>query len=207
MKRHNLNSIIKTAVFISIINIVSVIEIPAQGTDYRKEVFGNIGYGKIYDDETNLGGGVGVGGGFGYRFTRRLGVDFEVNSLNHNRDAGVWEFDGRALTAGAGFQVHFLPESPAQPFIRAGLVWARYEANFESRVAEVPPIPNISYTQNVFGPEVGGGIRFFIGKRWSVRPEFRMTILDNSRDYVPGRSAIELPLCSPRFNLGIGYHW
>ncbi len=205
----NEQKIIFTALLLCIINILCANGAVAQGSEYRGEIFGNIGVVKIFDDETNLGNGVGYGGGIGYRFTRRLGVDFEVNSLNHRRDAGVWVIDGYALTAGGGLQVHFLPESTAQPFVRAAIVWARYHGTSRSNPTFEPGLPPQSITSNqtFYGPEIGGGIRFFAGKRWSIRPEFRMTLLNGTKDYLPGRDIIEPGLWAPRFNVAVAYHW
>ena len=51
----------------------------------KREVFGNIGVGKTYDDEGSLGKGINGGGGIGYRLTDRFGVEAEVNGFRTKR--------------------------------------------------------------------------------------------------------------------------
>jgi Outer membrane protein beta-barrel domain len=204
-------------VLINILLSLSTILLPemasAQDPDYKREVYGHVGYGKLLDDETNLGNGLAVGGGFGYRITRRLGVTLEVSRNGHRREESYIKIEGSALLIGGGLQYHFRAESNAQPYFRVGLSFAHYNGTFT-----YPPSPSFpgipqrpgfeeSGTQNFVGPEVGVGIKIFVNKKISIRPEARIAIHSGFHKYDPPRDILEPALWAPRFNIGIGYHW
>jgi hypothetical protein len=185
----------------------------AQGEPYKGEVFGNVGYNLLGDDEGSRGDGVSFGGGIGYRFSRRWGLVFEASRNGHHRETSEFEMDGYAALVGGALQYHLLAESKAQPYLRFGLSYARYEGRFVWKPVTPPPgFPaqpgSISSTsQNFLGPDLGVGVKVFVTPSVSIRPEFRLAALSGLRDYNPFRDVIEPPLFSTGFSVGIGYHW
>ena len=184
----------------------------AQDYEYKGEVYGNAGVGGMLDDETNLGKGLVVGGGLGYRFHRRWGVSFDVSRNAHHRDLGALKADGHAVLVGGSVQFFFRPETNVQPYLRFGANYARYHGTFTFKPSTPPfgtPVPGSSETgsQNFFGPDVGFGVRFFATKKISIRPEVRFAAHSGLRDYDFARDILEPGLWVGAFTVGVGYHW
>ncbi len=185
----------------------------AQDIDYKGEIYGNVGYGRLFDDETNLGTGLVVGGGIGYRFNRRWAVTFDVSRIGHQRETESYIFEGYALLVGGGLQYHFRPESKAQPYIRLGLSFAHYDGATIGKPflppPGFPPVPGFveNGTQNFLGPDIGVGVKIFVTKKISIRPEYSFAIHGGFHAYDPPRDILEPGLWAPRFTVGIGYHW
>jgi hypothetical protein len=178
----------------------------AQNPSYKGEVYGNIGYGLLSDDEGSRGRDVVFGGGIGYRFSRRWGLAIEASRNGHYRETASFAMDGYAALVGGALQYHLLAESKAQPYLRFGLSYARYEGRFILK-PPTPPGSGINGTQSFIGPDFGAGVKIFATERISVRPEFRVAPLRGLRGYAPHRDVVEPPLFATWFSVGIGYHW
>jgi len=208
--KHNwsLSSVLFSLLFIGLTNVVV-----AQDYQYKGEVYGNAGIGGMLDDETNLGQGLVVGGGFGYRFHRRWGVSFDVSRNAHHRDFGTSLItDGHAVLIGGSAQFFFRPDTSAQPYLRFGVNYARYQGSFTYKPFTPPfgaPVPGSIETgsQNFFGPDVGFGVRFFVTKKISIRPEVRFAAHNGLRNYDFARDILEPGLWVGSFTVGVGYHW
>lgn len=185
----------------------------AQDYEYKGEVYGNAGGSAMTDDETNLGKGLVVGGGLGYRFHRRWGLSFDISRNAHYRDFGTYlTADGHAVLIGGSAQFFFRPETSVQPYLRIGVNYARYKGTFTRKPFTPPfgtPVPGSSETgsQNFFGPDCGFGVRFFATKKISIRPEVRFAAHGGLRDYDFARDILEPGLWVGSFTIGVGYHW
>ena len=185
----------------------------AQDYRYKGEFYGNVGGNLMNDDETNLGKGLVVGGGIGYRFHRRWGVSFDVARNAHHRDFGTNLLaDGHAVLVGGSAQFFFRPETNAQPYLRLGVNYARYRGTYTVKAFTPPfgqPVPGSIKTgaQNFFGPDFGFGVRFFATKRLSIRPEVRFAAHSGTHEYNYARDILEPGLWIGSFTIGAGYHW
>jgi opacity protein-like surface antigen len=184
--------------------------------EYKGEVYGNFGYGSVADDDYSLGNGVVVGGGFGYRFSRRWGfaVDFSRNA--HSRDLSsegiVNKWDGHSLILNGSMVCHFRPESRTRPYLRFGVSYARQEHNeFYQETPSVFLDPfmgsetreeTLHATNDFVGLDLGFGVKIFVSERISIRPELRYATLS-----VIGDGGSPDVLWAPWFSVGIGYHW
>jgi hypothetical protein len=170
----------------------------AQEYDSRWEVFGTLGYGGTWDDEGGIGRGLDVGGGLGLRATRKLGFEGSINRVKHVRefDSSPVRFEGTAVFASANALYHF-SESRAQPFVTGGggAFW------HEDRSSGLGP-PRAPLEAGGFVFNFGGGVKVFLGKHVSLRPEFRIFIGDPG-----GGGGVEPPFSLMRGSIGVSYHW
>jgi opacity protein-like surface antigen len=167
--------------------------------DYTKkgELYGQIGLGVTYDDEGRIGNGFAAGGGVGYRFTPRLGAEFDINAFRHERNVAA----GQILFRGAGqfftgnLVFHF-KTGRVQPYVLAGAGGLLYDNQSFLGPAKPPQ------TRFGFAGDFGSGVKFFVNEHWSIRPEVRYYTGAN-----PRFGAIEGPVSNLRVSVGVGYHW
>jgi len=181
----------------------------AQASDSRSEVFFNVGHGKLLDDETNLGSGLVIGLGYGYRLNQRWSLVLEGSRNDHLRDRSgeSFKFEGHAYLVGGGLHYHFRPQTNFQPYLRFGLNYAHYSGTITRKTTIPPPGIEDSGSQSLVGPDVGVGIKIFASRKISIRPEYRFAIHSGLHKYDPARDIVEPGLWAPRFNIGIGFHW
>jgi len=169
----------------------------AQTASPRGEVFGSVGGGRAYDDEGNIGSGIDFGGGVGFRITPKFGIEGQVNRMIYERgfSSGVL-FKGSAVFTTANVIYHFSKEQ-AQPYVIAGVGFVHHENR-----SQFPVEPfTIKGSTNGFAFDFGAGIRIFINKQFSLRPEFRVFIGDAAG------SGVESPFSVMRGSLAFSYHW
>jgi len=161
----------------------------------RNEIFGAVGIGAAYHDEGSLGSGLNGGGGFGYRLSRRFGLEAEVNAFRTTRDYSSLypPFQASGVHA-MGSGLLYLNRGRAQTYLifGAGLMHVSNATGF----AGAQP----GSSTDGLAANVGAGIKIFVTEHLSLRPEFRI-YAGNSR------GAVEPPLGVLRLSLGIGYHW
>jgi len=158
--------------------------------DYKAEVFGEIGVSQIHDDESSLGTGFDFGGGIGFRPKSRIGVEFEIDYLSFSRDfpSGV-RFEGNTTNFGGNLQFYFAHGS-VEPYVFAGAGITHFDQTNTFPDSEI-----FESTQDSFAFPFGGGIRFFMSPRLSLRPEFRW-----SWNGISFMNQI-------RGSVSVGYHW
>ena len=168
----------------------------AFGQEYLKyEAFGTIGIGKTYDDEGSLGSGLNGSGGFGYRLARRFGVEAEVNAFRTTREFSSQFPPFRASgvhVTGSGLLYLNRGRAQAYLLLGAGLAHVRVKADFGGAPA-TPSGDGLAVT-------FGFGVKAFITKNLSLRPEVRVYSADAG-------NAIEAPFADLRVSMGVGYHW
>jgi opacity protein-like surface antigen len=188
---------IKLVVIAAVVFLMPVLSM-AQDNGMKWEVFGTAGYGKAYDDEGNIGSGLDLGGGFGYRITPKLGIEGTVNWFKHSREFGPpnpVRFEGTAISGAANLVYHF-SESKVQPFVTGGVGGLRHEDTSSGFGLFFPPRSASGFAYNF-----GGGVKIFVSRHVSLRPEGRILVANL------GSGGIEPPFSQFRFSMGIGYHW
>ncbi|MCI0337472.1 MAG: porin family protein [Acidobacteria bacterium] len=200
-------------VFLLLLIVMLAVAGFAQNESYKREVYGNIGYGMLGDDEGSHGRDLMFGGGFGYRLSRRWGLAIEASRNGNHRETAEFVMDGYAALVGGALQYHLLAERKTQPYLRFGLSYARYDGRFIPNPSTPPsgfsvqPGSGKSGAQNFIGPDFGIGAKIFVTKSVSIRPEFRVAPLRGLGGYEPFRHVLEPPLFASWFSVGIGYHW
>ena len=153
---------------------------------YRWEVFGTAGLAGIWSDESHLGNGFDYGGGVGLRLSRRFGLEFQAERATVSKSfaSGV-EFEGENSAVSGTVHICF-PVGRFEPYVFGGLGYA----SLEETSTFTEEAETYHSTTNVSRLEFGGGIRIFLSSNWSMRPEFRMALLNEVRGTV-----------------SVGYHW
>jgi hypothetical protein len=184
----------------------------AQAESRKKELFGTLGYGKLYEDEGSLGSGGIFGGGIGYRITGRSQVNFEFSVHNNERaDNRLFFSEGTTYITGGSYQYHFA-SGKVQPYIEVGAGWAHFDGMKGWRGYDLPgnegSVPEYSYKgkQDMWYWTIGGGIRFFLNDSLSVSPEVRW-LTGGGGSYQPGKDVIEPPLMIFWGGASVGYHF
>jgi len=167
----------------------------ASGQEFlKREVFGNIGVGKTYDDEGSLGKGINGGGGFGYRLTHRFGVEAEINGFQTKR---VFSPDFAPFRASGAFVLGnglwYLNRGRAQIFLIGGVGML----HVQNRVSFAG---SVDRSDNGVAMAFGAGVKIFVRPHILLRPEFRIYGGDSGQ-------AVETPFTDMRFSMGVGYTW
>ncbi len=162
----------------------------AQIPDYKTEVFGVVGGAAIHDDETYLGSGLNLGGGVGFRLSRRFGLNVEGYYNNSSRsfpDSG--RLESNATTLAADLHIYF-PIRKVEPYVLVGTGLTRFHqtGNFIDA--------NFNSTDSGYTLQWGGGARIFVTPQLSVRPEFKWVSSSNISFVNQLRGTVS-----------IGYHW
>lgn len=172
----------------------------ALSQDYRPkyEVFGTAGYGTTYDDEGGVGRGLDVGAGFGVRAIGKLGFEGSVNRIGHLREfaSSPVRFEGTGVFACANALYHF-SDSKAQPYVIGGIGLLHHEDRSSGLGPPRPPLSASGFAYNF-----GAGVKVFLNKHISLRPEFRVFVGDLGK-----AGGTEPPFSLLRGSVGIGYHW
>jgi hypothetical protein len=168
----------------------------ASGADFlKREVFGAVGLGRVYDDEGSLGRGINGGAGLGYRLSPRFGVEAEANFFGTSREFSPayppYRANGILLSAGG---LLYFARQTAQPYLvfGAGLLHFRNVSDFSGT--------STGRSGNGLALNAGFGVRIFASSHFSIRPEVRV---------YHGRAgnAPEAPFSYLRLAVGAGYHW
>jgi opacity protein-like surface antigen len=182
----------------------------AQDYAYRTEVFGSLGWGHFADSEGSLGNGANFGGGVGIRLSRRLGLEFDLSQARHARETsgGGLRFEGTG-TYFTGNLIYRFSQSRLQPYLFFGAGVMHYDGSIRSREFLDPFDPSIfrdTITEgsgNGFAWNVGFGLKTFLTRNLSLRPEVRF--FAGRPPFGPGIP--EPPLMVARASLALGYHW
>lgn len=146
---------------------------PALASAQSIEVFGNVGFHHLWDDEGRIGSGVPVGGGIGFRSPHGWGVEGLVDVLKATRDfdSGV-SFDSTS-TSVRGRLLKYFGSGQNQPYAGGGFGVTR----IESSRTEPPTISsNVFRSESTSGTLSGfAGLRIAVGTRGFVRPEFEIS--------------------------------
>jgi opacity protein-like surface antigen len=136
------------------------------------EVFGVTGGTQVWDDEGNLGFGVPLGGGVGFKSPQGWGIEaiVETQQTQRNFSSGV-SFDS-TFTAGRVRLLKYFGAGAAQPYAGGGLGIA----HITSSRTEPPGFGGVFSSSKSSGILSGfAGVRIPAGDRLFVRPEFEVS--------------------------------
>jgi hypothetical protein len=170
---------VRTSIVIALCLLPSLAAAQTPAERSRPEVLGTVAVGNLWDDESLLGLGVTGGGGIGYRWRERVGVEGRVEWFSHQRafTSGV-RFDAEG-TRVLGQVAYYWSNGKSQPFA-AGTVGAiRVTQTNEYPIVEpgAGGLPNRIDTDVVSGRVTdfvwggSGGVRIRLNDRLALRPE------------------------------------
>jgi hypothetical protein len=148
-----------------------VLLVPAFASAQSIEVFGVTGGTQVWDDEGNIGFGVPLGAGIGFKSPNGWGIEglFDTQKAERNFSSGV-RFDSTIIGARARVLKYF-GNSGVQPYAGGGLGFTQ----IESTRAEPPGFGGVfSSTSKAATISGFGGVRIPAGNRLFVRPEFEI---------------------------------
>jgi opacity protein-like surface antigen len=195
MKRQVLKQLIP---IVSVTLLTAVLPIKAvaqeQGEDYLATfgVFGSIGLGGYWGDESFSGNGASFGGSFAAFPLGLLGFEAGIDGGSHKREfsSGVSR-EGSTLHVFGDATVRFTT-SRLQPYITGGVGWLKSSTSrFE------PGFKRLDSEDDSLALNLAVGLLWFVSSRWSIRPEFRA--VNSASDAVIQRYY--------RASLGVGYHF
>ena len=155
-----------------ILCLALVLAAPVLASAQSIDVFGITGAVQVWNDESNIGLGVPVGAGIGFRSPFGWGVEALVERQNVERrfTSGV-RFDSTVMAARARFLKYFGREG-IQPYAGGGFGVTRVET---SRT-EPPGFGGVFSSEATSGTLSGvAGVRIPAGRRLFVRPEFEIS--------------------------------
>ena len=151
--------------------VALVIVLPGFASAQSIEVFGVTGGAYVWDDEGNIGVGVPLGAGIGFKSPNGWGVEglFDTQQAERNFSSGV-RFDSTLIGARARVLKYF-GKSRVQPYAGAGLGFTK----ITSTRTEPPGFGGVFSSTSKAGTISGfGGVRIPAGNRLFVRPEFEI---------------------------------
>jgi len=145
---------------------------PVLGSAQTIEVFGVTGASQVWDDEGNIGFGVPLGAGIGFRSPRGWGVEalFERERAERDFASGV-RFDS-TITAGRARLLKYFDAGSTQFYAGGGLG----VTHITSARSEPPGVGGIfTRTSKVASVSGFAGWRIPVGPRFFVRPEIEVS--------------------------------
>ena len=154
-----------------ILALIALILSPALVAAQSFEVFATSGVVQVWDDEGNIGTGVPIGGGVGFKSPHGWGVEALVETQKATRDfdSGV-SFDS-TVTAGRGRIIKYFGDGGTQPYAGGGLGVTRVKS------ARSEPFGGSIFRSTKTAGTVSGfaGVRIAAGNTLFVRPEFEFS--------------------------------
>ena len=155
-----------------LILVALVILAPAFASAQSLEIFGVTGGVQVWDDEGNIGFGVPIGGGIGFKSPNGWGIEgiFESQKAERNFTSGV-RFDS-TITAARARILKYFGNSRIQPYAGGGLGIT----HIKSTRTEPPGFGGVFDSTSKAGTVSGfAGVRIPAGSRLFVRPEFEIS--------------------------------
>lgn len=186
----------------SILTVVALLALPSMGAaqaqtrDPSLAFQGSLSCGQTWDDESRLGGGIGLETSVEVRVLRKLGLQLGVSGYTHDRafESDV-QFSGESLMFSGDVLYHF-SGTRAKPFLLGGvaLVRTRTRTSFPvfayddgghllltfdgSRFHPVQIGEQVNdYSENARGLTIGGGVEIPLGPRLVIRTEARTVFI------------------------------
>lgn len=151
--------------------LVALILSPVLASAQSIDVFATTGVVQLWDDEGNLGVGVPIGGGVGFKSPHGWGIEVlaETQKAERNFDSGV-RFDS-TVTAGRARILKYFGGGRTQPYAGGGLGVTRIKS------ARTEPFgSNVFRSTSTSGTFSGfAGVRIAAGNVLFVRPEFEIS--------------------------------
>src|SRR5687768_4639758 len=156
---------------VRILLFVAIFLSPVFASAQSLEIFATTGVVQLWDDEGNIGLGVPIGGGVGFRSPHGWGIEVlaETQKAERNFDSGI-RFDS-TVTAARGRIIKYFGDGGTQPYAGGGLGLTRIKS------ARTEPFGNNVFRSASTAGTVSGfaGVRIAAGDRLFVRPEFELS--------------------------------
>ena len=166
------------AAFLFILLIAPAAAHAQSGADAAWTAGGIVGFGRTWDDESQIGSGVLLGARLDGRIAGPLWLEGSLDWLRHNRDEGAFQAVGHTTLLGAAVKAKF--GSPdMHGYVLGGPLLAFHSATntFDGVARDVDSTDA--------GISVGGGLAGRLGGRFEVGPEARLTIIWAGDDSAP----------------------
>jgi len=172
--------------------------------NYKGEVQGQVGWGRLYHGDSLIGSGTEWGGSFGFKpFSgklRRLGFELQANRLDLAYERGSNINNGQT-TALVGNVLYHFSDSPIQPYVVGGL--GVLHADYTEMIKGGAVLgSNEDYVSKVDANEmllnIGAGVKARLVRGLAIRPEVRFYNTTMGSGYNFG---------SIRLAVGLGYYW
>jgi opacity protein-like surface antigen len=153
-------------------SVLALILFPVLASAQSIEIFATTGVVQLWDDEGNIGVGVPIGGGVGFKSPHGWGIEAlaETQKAERNFDSGV-RFDS-TVTAARGRIMKYFGDGRTQPYAGGGLGVTRVKSTRESPIAG----GDIFRSESTKGTLSGfAGVRIAAGNVLFVRPEFELS--------------------------------
>lgn len=151
--------------------VAVIIFTPVLASAQSIEVFGVTGGVQVWDDEGNIGFGVPLGGGIGFRSPNGWGIEglFEGQKAERNFSSGV-RFDSTIISARARI-LRYFGQNRIQPYAGGGLGITQIKSTRTEPIGVGGIFSSTSKAGTVSG---FAGVRIPAGNRLFVRPEFEI---------------------------------
>ena len=166
------------AALLSVLFIAPAVAHAQSSADPAWTAGGIVGFGRTWDDESQIGTGVLLGGRVEGRIAGGLWLEGSLDWLRHNRDEGAFQADGHTTLLGAALKYRF-GSSAAHGYVLGGPVLAFHSATNTFGGVE----RDVSSTDA--GISFGGGFAGRVANRFEIGPEARMTLLWAGDDSAP----------------------
>jgi opacity protein-like surface antigen len=169
-----------------ILVLLTILSLPALASAQSLELFALTGAVQLWDDEGNLGVGIPIGGGVGFRSPRGWGVEALVEGQNAKRrfePPSDVRFDS-TVTSGRARLLKYFGTGRAQPYAGGGFGVTRIKSTYDY-AAGCGFGPNnqfqctsrdVHHRESTAGTLSGmAGVRIAAGQHLFVRPEFEVS--------------------------------
>ena len=166
-----------------IVLFAGLISFPGLASAQSVEIFAATGVLQLWDEEGNLGAGVPIGGGIGFKSPHGWGIEFfaETQKAERKFDSDV-RFDS-TVTAAQARLIKYFGNGRTQPYAGGGLGVTRVEST-RSAPSGCALVNNVftCTSRDVFHSDTTdgtfsgfAGVRFPAGSVMFVRPEFEVS--------------------------------
>lgn len=163
--------------------LAAILSLPALASAQSVEVFATAGVVQLWDDEGNLGAGVPIGGGAGFRSPHGWGIEGLVETQKATRDFDSDVHFDSTVTAARARLIKYFGSGRTQGYAGGGLGVTRVESTRDapSGCAFVNNVfmctsRDIFQSSSTAGTLSGfAGVRISAGSRMFVRPEFELS--------------------------------
>lgn len=138
-----------------------------------------VGGGRTWDDEGNLGNGVALGVRVDRRLIGQTRAEIGVDLLTHDRGPGSFQAHGRTALVTAALVQRF-SQGPVRPYVLGGLALAWHTGHV--RLADGPRQPRSSIDPAWV---VGAGASMRLSDRVEIGPEARLFVMRIENDVNP----------------------
>jgi opacity protein-like surface antigen len=163
--------------------VAGLLSLPALASAQSFEVFAATGVLQLWDDEGNIGSGVPIGGGIGFKSPHGWGIEFlaETQKATRTFESDV-QFDSTVVAAQARF-IKYFGSGRTQPYAGGGLGVTEVEST-RSAPAGCALVNNVftCTSRDVFDSSSTdasfsgfAGVRIPAGNLMFVRPEFQVS--------------------------------